>query len=421
LINYFSYDYPEPTGKHPFSITTKGAVCPWNNKHQLMMVGLHGKTLKADKLPPSNLVFLIDVSGSMRSANKLELLKKSYKMMVNQLSQNERVAIVVYAGAAGKVLESTPASDKAKILAAIDNLQAGGSTAGGAGVKLAYQIAKDNFIKNGNNRVILATDGDFNVGVSSTGDLTRLIEEKRKDGIFLTILGFGMGNYKDGRMEQLADKGNGNYYYIDTEKEAKKVLVHELGSTLFTIAKDVKLQIEFNPQHIKAYRLIGYENRILAKEDFNDDTKDAGELGAGHTVTALYEIVPADSDESFGDVDDLIFQKRDKVKSDDMMLVKFRYKEPDENKSKLIKQTITKEDIAEQPTDDFQFAASVAEFGLLLRNSEFKGDAAYDHIIKSAEASKGKDTYGYRAELIELIKKAQSIDTRSINPGINFK
>ena len=419
MVNYFSYDYPEPKSNEPFSITTEASIAPWNKEHQLMLIGLQGQVPK--ELPPSNLVFLIDVSGSMNQPNKLPLLKSAFRMMVNQLTDDERVAIVVYAGAAGTVLESTPGSNKQKILTAIDNLNAGGSTAGGAGIKLAYSIAKENFIEGGNNRIILATDGDFNIGVSNNGDLVRIIEEKREEGVFLTVLGFGMGNYKDDRLEQLANKGNGNYYYIDTQREAKKVLVNELGSTLFTIAKDVKLQIEFNPTQVKAYRLIGYENRIMAKEDFNDDTKDAGELGAGHTVTALYEIVPADSQEEFNNVDDLVYQKKKIIPSNELMTVKLRYKEPDGDTSKLIKKTVNANDLTETPSGDFQFAASVAEFGLILRNSEFKGSANYECALKNAEASKGKDSFGYRSEFIDLINKASQIDTRPDKPGIIFK
>jgi Ca-activated chloride channel family protein len=422
LINYFSYDYPNPEGREPFSITTDAAVCPWNKEHYLVRIGLQGKTLAVDEIRPSNLVFLIDVSGSMDDLNKLPLLKTAFKMMVDQIGDKERVAIVVYAGAAGKVLDSTPGSNKLAIIQAIDNLNAGGSTAGGAGIKLAYQIAHQNFIKDGNNRVILATDGDFNVGASSNAEMVRLIEEQRQKGVFLTVLGFGTGNYKDSRMEQIADKGNGNYYYIDTLNEAKKVLVSELGSTLFTIAKDVKIQIEFNSAKIKAYRLIGYENRILAKEDFNDDTKDAGELGAGHTVTALYEIIPADSEESFGKVDPLVYQQTQVVNSPDLMTVKLRYKDPGADTSQLITQVITEKDVMAQPTGDFQFASAVAEFGLLLRNSQFKGTASYQSVLKQARAAKGEDAYGYRNEFIDLVEKAEAIDFRlSEKPGIIFK
>lgn len=414
MLNYFSYEYAKPTGEDPFSINTDAAVCPWNEGHQLVRIGLQGKTLDQEEIPPSNLVFLIDVSGSMDTPNKLPLLKQSLKMMVNQLSEDQRVAMVVYAGAAGQVLESTPGSDKRKILGAIDRLNAGGSTAGGAGIKLAYKIAKENYIDGGNNRVILATDGDFNIGVSSTSEMTRLIEEKRDEGVFVTVLGFGMGNYKDNRLEQIANKGNGTYHYIDTIKEARKVLVDELGSTLFTIAKDVKLQIEFNPAQVKAYRLIGYENRVMAKEDFNDDKKDAGELGAGHTVTALYEIVPAGSSEKFGSVDELKYQTKQSVSSNEMMTVKLRYKQPDGFVSKLIKKEINKYEVTNVPQGDFEFAAAVAEFGMILRDSKYKGNSTYNHVVQAAEKSKGKDSSGYRQEFIELVEKARSVDHRPV-------
>ena len=414
MVNYFTYDYPRPDGDAPFSITIKGAACPWNQAHQLVGIGLQGKVYQAEELPPSNLVFLVDVSGSMDHPNKLPLLKASLKMLVRQLTKEERVAIVVYAGAAGTVLDSTPGSYKEKILSALDRLKAGGSTAGGAGIKLAYQIAKEHFIKGGNNRVILATDGDFNVGASSNAELVRMIEEKRQDGIFLTVLGFGMGNYKDSKMEQLADKGNGNYYYIDTDREAQKVLVQELGSTLFTIAKDVKIQVEFNPGQVKAYRLIGYENRILAKEDFNDDTKDAGELGAGHTVTALYEIVPAGAGETFRGVDDLVYQETKPVESADLMTVKLRYKKPDGQASQLIQQTIQVVDVTDAPQGDFRFAAAVAEFGLLLRDSQYKGRASYQQVLQLGKEALGKDPYGYRQEFLDLVRQAEQLDRRRV-------
>lgn len=421
MVNYFTYKYPQPKGTDPFSITTKASVCPWNQDHSIALIGLQGKTL--EEIPSSNLVFLLDVSGSMNQPNKLPLLKTAFSLLVRQLGADDRVAIVVYAGAAGVVLESTPGNQNMTILNSLNQLKAGGSTAGGAGIKLAYEIAAKNFIKGGNNRVILATDGDFNIGVSSDGELTRLIEEKRDQGVFLTVLGFGMGNYKDSRMEKLADKGNGNYYYIDTLKEAQKVLVNELGSTLFTIAKDVKIQIEFNPAQVKAYRLLGYENRILAKEDFNNDEKDAGDLGAGHTVTAIYELVPTASEEQFGNVDELVYQKVQTSQSDDLMTVKLRYKKPEGVKSQLIKKSIQASDVRDELTDDFKFAVSVAEFGLMLRNSSFKGDASYDHVLRSLRESKGADEFGYRAELIDLVEKAQSLDFRSsVGDGkIRFK
>jgi len=340
MVNYFDYDYPLPGKKEPFSIFTEMSSCPWNEEHRLIHVGLQGRELTSEEQPPSNLVFLLDVSGSMRSPNKLPLLQTAFKLLAKELDEKDRVSIVVYAGAAGVVLPSASASEKAEIIEAVDRLRAGGSTAGGEGIRLAYKTAMENFIRDGNNRVILATDGDFNVGVSSTSELVRMIEEYRKKGVFLTVLGFGMGNYKDNRMEQLADKGNGNYFYIDNILEAKKVFIDDLTGTLFTIAKDVKIQVEFNPAKVKAYRLIGYENRILDKEDFADDTKDAGELGSGHSVTALYEVIPYSSDEEVAQIGDLKYQDTKinpkAFKSPEVMTVKLRYKEPDGDKSKLI-------------------------------------------------------------------------------------
>ncbi|HRW21509.1 MAG TPA: VWA domain-containing protein, partial [Bacteroidales bacterium] len=405
MINYFDYDYPQPDGNHPFSTSLELGVCPWNKDHKLLLVGIQGEKMESENIPPANLVFLIDVSGSMNSSNKLPLLKQSFKILVDQLRSEDRVAIVVYAGAAGCVLESTPGSEKAKILAALDLLEAGGSTAGGAGIKLAYKIAKENFIKNGNNRVILASDGDFNVGESSDAAMERLIEEKRKEGVFLTILGFGMGNYKDSKMEKLSNKGNGNYAYIDNILEAKKMFVDELWGTLYTIAKDVKIQIEFNPAYVKGYRLVGYENRLLNKEDFNDDTKDAGEIGSGHSVTALYEIIPADSDETVGDVDELNYQKLNIKKSNDLMTLKLRYKHPNEDTSSLIENKIGISSFG-KISDNFNLAASIAQFGMLLRDSEFKGDASYESTLALAKSAKGKDEFGYRNEYITLIEKA---------------
>ncbi|MBX7124445.1 MAG: von Willebrand factor type A domain-containing protein, partial [Cyclobacteriaceae bacterium] len=363
MINYFDYDYVQPKGEDPFSIYLEMAAAPWNRNHQLVHIGLQGKKIATENLPPSNLVFLVDVSGSMQDENKLPLLKASFRLLVDQLREQDQVAMVVYAGAAGVVLESTSGANKEEILDALDRLQAGGSTAGGAGIRLAYEIAKRNFKTGGNNRVILATDGDFNVGESSDGSMEKLITEKRKDGIFLTVLGYGMGNYKDSKMEILADKGNGNYAYIDNILEAQKVLVNEFGGTLFTIAKDVKLQIEFNPAHVQSYRLIGYENRMLKSEDFNNDRKDAGELGSGHTVTALYEIVPVGAEEKL--VDPLKYQAvaRPEVRStsSEWMTVKFRYKKPDEDKSRLIVQTLEDKKLkTDQTSDDFRWSAAVA-------------------------------------------------------------
>jgi len=409
MVNYFVYDYPLPEGDKPFSISAEVSSCPWNPSRRLVHIGLQGREIRSDKLPPSNLVFLIDVSGSMNAPEKLPLLKSSFKLLVDSLTADDRVSIVVYAGAAGLVLPSTPGDRKEKILGALDNLQAGGSTAGGAGIELAYRTAAENFIPKGNNRVILATDGDFNIGVSSTGDLVRLIEEKRDRGIFLTIAGFGMGNYKDSRMEQLADKGNGNYYYIDGLLEAKKVFVDEMRGTLFTIAKDVKIQVEFNPAKVKAYRLVGYETRMLRSEDFADDRKDAGELGAGHTVTALYEIIPYGSKEPVPGLDELKYQqtviKPEAFKLPELMTVKLRYKDPDGDTSRLITAPVVDTGVVlEKTSDDFRFAAAVAQAGLLLRDSEFKGRSSIDGVLDLARGAKGKDKEGYRAEFIQLME-----------------
>lgn len=415
MINYFDYEYAEPVDRKPFTVATEVSDCPWQPKHKLLHVGLKGKSMDTKKLPPSNLVFLLDVSGSMSSHNKLPLLKSSFKLLTDQLRPEDKVSIVVYAGASGVVLPPTSGSNKQKIKAALDQLNAGGSTAGGAGIQLAYKLAKENFVQQGNNRVILATDGDFNVGLSSDAELVRLIEKERESGVFLTVMGFGTGNYKDNKMQQLANKGNGNHAYIDNINEAKKVLVNEFGGTLFTIAKDVKIQIEFNPSQVQGYRLIGYENRLLNKEDFNDDKKDAGELGAGHTVTALYEIIPAGIESSFlSQVDDLKYQTTNTSQAatttDELLTIKLRYKQPDGNKSILMEEVIKDTGLQLQnSSDNFRFAAAVAEFGLLLRASEFKGEATYDHASKLAEAAKGKDTNGYRAELVTLMGKMKDL------------
>ncbi|MBK7389977.1 MAG: von Willebrand factor type A domain-containing protein [Bacteroidetes bacterium] len=410
MINYFSYDYPEPKTNEPFSIITEHSTCPWNKDHQLVSIALQAKKIPMSQLPPSNLVFLLDVSGSMNSEDKLPLLKKSIGLLTNQLRSTDKVAIVVYAGNAGLVLPATSGNDKATILQALDQLSAGGSTAGGAGIQLAYKIALENFIPNGNNRVILATDGDFNVGVSSDGELVRIIEEKRTTGIFLTVLGFGTGNLKDSRMEKLADKGNGNYAYIDNIMEANKVLVKEAGGTLFTLAKDVKLQIEFNPQYVKAYKLIGYENRILQHRDFNDDKKDAGDLGSGHTVTALYEIVPAGSDAEFSKVDPLKYQPTQKVNTgkDEMLTVKFRYKDPQSETSKLITRVLAAKKVTplDNASMNLRFAAAVAGFGLILRDSEHKGNADFKMVTSLARSAKGTDHSGDRAAFIQMVETA---------------
>jgi Ca-activated chloride channel family protein len=409
IINYFTYDYPQPRGEHPFSITTEVASCPWNREHRLAHIGLQGKSLNYDELKPCNLVFLIDSSGSMSDTNKLPLLKQSLKLLVDELDDRDKIAVVAYAGSAGLILPSTPASKKDRIIEALDQLSAGGSTAGGEGIELAYKTAEESLIANGNNRVILCTDGDFNVGVSSTGDLVRTIEEKRKKDIYLTICGFGMGNYKDDRMEQISNAGNGNYFYIDTIHEAQKVFVKEMRAHLFTIAKDVKIQVEFNPAKVRAYRLVGYENRVLANEDFDNDKKDAGELGAGHTVTALYEIIPAGSEKNVNKADDLKYQdttiKTMAVASDEIMTINLRYKPPKEETSKLIEQAVTDRNLPyEESSANFRFSAAAAGFGMLLKNSEFKGNISYDDIIAMARDSKDSDTEGYRSEFIRLVK-----------------
>jgi len=410
MINYFSYDYRQPDGDRPFSFVTEISQAPWNKSNRLIHIGLQGKKLDYENLKPSNLVFLIDVSGSMNDPNKLPLLKKSFKLLVNNLDDRDRIAIVVYAGAAGLVLPSTPASEKRTIIKALNKLESGGSTAGGAGIKLAYKIALENLIEDGNNRVILATDGDFNVGDSSTGGLVRLIEEKRKKNIFLTILGLGMGNYKDSRMEEISNAGNGNYFYIDNIKEAEKVFVKEMRANMFTIAKDVKIQIEFNPKKVKAYRLIGYENRVMANEDFDNDKKDAGELGAGHTVTALYEIIPTGSSQKVNKTGNLKYQDNklnNKASGDEIMTIKFRYKAPKSDTSKLIEIPVNDQNLAlSESSNNFRFSAAVAGFGMLLRQSKFKGELTYNQVIKMAKNARGKDTEGYRAEFIDLVKTA---------------
>lgn len=411
LINYFSYSDAPPRNETPFSVHTEVSQAPWNDAHHLVRIGIKGREVDTHKLPASNLVFLLDVSGSMNSADKLPLLKAAFRLLVDNLRPNDRVAVVVYAGAAGVVLPSTSGAEKSKILAAIEKLSAGGSTAGGAGIELAYQIAKKHFIKGGNNRVILATDGDFNVGTSSEGELTRLIEDKRKSGVFLTVLGFGTGNYQDAKMEQLADKGNGNHAYIDSILEAKKVLVTEMGGTLLTIAKDVKLQVEFNPSEVKAYRLIGYENRKLEARDFNDDKKDAGELGAGNSITALYEIIPAKSKEKIAGIDELKYQRLAKTtasSSSELMTVKLRYKSPRGSKSKLLSQVVNnKVAPLAKASDNLRFAAAVAEFGMLLRDSKLKGKSSYAHVLSSAKRALGTDVEGYRSEFLTLVDKAR--------------
>jgi Ca-activated chloride channel family protein len=412
MINYFTYQYPQPKNEDPFSVNTEISPCPWNQQHQLVLIGLQGKKIDVEKLPASNLTFLIDVSGSMWEPNKLPLVKESLKLLVDQLREQDRVAIVVYAGNAGLVLPSTSGYEKETIKSVIDKLEAGGSTAGGAGIQLAYKIAKENFITKGNNRVILCTDGDFNVGTSSDGELEKLIEKERETGVYLTVLGYGTGNYQDAKMQKLADKGNGNHAYIDGINEAKKVMVSEFGGTLFTIAKDVKLQVEFNPAKVKGYRLIGYENRILAKEDFNNDKKDAGDMGSGHTVTALYEVIPVGVVATELDsVDALRYQhpaKKHVAKNNnnEIMNIKIRYKQPDGETSKLLEVPLLDNQIAfNQTSDNFRFASAVASYGMLLRDSKFKGNADFDFVKATALNAKGKDVEGYRKEFINLVDK----------------
>ena len=418
MINYFDYQYDAPrSGRHPFEVNTEIAPCPWNPKNRLMTIGIQGEKIDVGQLPASNLVFLIDVSGSMSSENKLPLVKQSLSMLTDQLRPNDRVAIVVYAGAAGLVLESTSGADKPKIKAALEALESGGSTAGGAGIQLAYETARKNLIANGNNRVILCSDGDFNVGQSSEDELVKLIENERKSGVYLTILGYGMGNYQDGKMQSLADKGNGNHAYIDQLSEAKKVLMQEFGGTLFAIAKDVKLQLHFNPEQVAGYRLIGYENRMLATQDFHDDTKDAGELGAGHRVTAIYEIVPVGQTLpplTKADSSLVIVAKPDTsvtVGKDDLMVLQLRYKKPKgEQPSQLMEYRLNAAALDRKTeSENFLLASSIAEFGMLLRDSKFKSSANYESAISRAKEAAKNDPNGYRKELVQLMEKAQAI------------
>ena len=417
MINYFKYEYPQPGDDRPFSIQSEIARCPWNTQHKLVEVALQGRQISSENLPPSNLVFLIDVSGSMNQPEKLPLLKSAFDLLVHQLRESDRVAIVVYAGAAGLVLPSISGDRKQEILEAIGKLQAGGSTNGGEGINLAYQVARHNFLEHGNNRVILATDGDFNVGTSSDGELVRMIEEKRKEGIYLTVLGMGAGNLKDAKMEQLADKGNGHYAYLDSLREAKRVMVSELAGTLYTIAKDVKIQVEFNPAKVQAYRLIGYENRLLRAEDFKDDQKDAGEIGAGHAVTALYEIIPTGVEAKIAGVDSLKYQtnqvKRAAFASNELMTVKLRYKPPKEDVSKLVAHTVadSNEYIA-AASNNLKFSAAVAQFGMLLKDSKFKANSAYSNCLALAREARGEDLGGYRAEFIRLVERSETLVRR---------
>lgn len=398
LINYFDYDLPEPENGEPFSITTEVSKCPWNEENQLAMISIKGEEITERE--PQNLVLLLDVSGSMYSANKLPLVKKSVELLLNNLDERDTVSIVTYASGVNLALDSANASEKEKIMSVLNALIAGGGTNGSGGLELAYELAEKNKI-DGNNRIILCTDGDFNIGPSSTAELEQMVTEKRDKGIFISVLGFGMGNYKDNRMEILADKGNGNYYYIDSLREAKKVFVDEMTKTLYTIAKDVKIQVEFNPSKVSEYRLVGYENRKLNNEDFNDDTKDAGELGAGASVTVFYEIVPADGGNTAASDTELRYQRSEYKESDELFCVNLRYKEPSGTESKLIMKPVS--EISDVTSDNFRFAASAAELGMILNNSEYKGAADYSSVIELAKSARGEDEYGIRTEFIQLV------------------
>jgi len=413
LINYFPYAYSPPR-EGPFAANVEIAAAPWSPDHRLVRIGIKGKETPRGPRPASNLVFLLDVSGSMSDPNKLPLLKKALRMLVEQLGEADRVAIAVYAGASGLVLPSTSCAEKGTILRALESLEAGGSTNGGEGIQLAYKVASEHFIPGGVNRVLLATDGDFNVGVTSEGELTRLIEERAKTGVFLSVLGFGMGNYKDSVLEQIADRGNGNYAYIDTELEARKVLVEQMRGTLVTIAKDVKLQVEFNPRRVTAYRLIGYENRMLKAEDFRDDKKDAGDIGEGHTVTALYEIVPAGRPFEGAKVDPLKYQEEkglsSAAESDELLTVKIRYKAPDAAESQQLSFPVVDEGRGfAQASEDFRFAASVASFGMLLRESPHRGQGSFQDVVAIASGALGDDRSGYRREFVEMVRAAAEL------------
>ncbi len=414
MLNYFAYDDEPPPEKseHPFAVHIETAACPWNARHRLARIGIAAKPIDQSRRPPSNLVFLVDVSGSMADANKLPLVQWGLQRMIEQLGENDQIALVVYAGASGLVLPSTSCLKRAEITSAIEQLRAGGSTNGGAGIQLAYDVATQNFIKNGTNRVILATDGDFNVGLSDDDGLVKLIEAKAKSGVFLSVLGFGMGNIKDSKLEKLADRGNGHYAYIDSPREAYKVLVEEMGSTLVTVAKDVKIQVEFNPAKVGAFRLIGYENRIMAHKDFNDDKKDAGEIGAGHHVTALYELVPAGMEEKVEDSAALKYTKTTTTHtpSDESFAVRLRYKQPNEDQSRKIEiGVVDKGQSFGASSDDLKFASAVAGFGMLLRNSDGKGSLTYPGVIEIASQTLSRDGSGYRKEFIAAVRTAQGL------------
>lgn len=413
MLNYFYYDYPEPEGDEPFSVTARVAQCPWNEAHDLLQIGLQAEKVDEERLPQTNLVFLLDVSGSMDAPDKLDLVKRAFLMLTENLKAEDSVSIVTYASSDQVVLDGATGEDKTEIMTAIENLTAGGSTAGSKGIETAYELAEKHFVQGGNNRVILATDGDLNVGVTSEGELTRLIEKKKESGVFLSVLGFGTGNIKDNKMEALADHGNGHYAYVDSAMEARKILVEEMGGTLFTVAKDVKFQVEFNPARVKGYRLIGYENRIMAHEDFEDDTKDGGEIGAGHRVTALYELIPADSDETVGEID-LKYQGEEREPDADAfdqewLNVKIRYKEPNENESRLLEYPVKDEHFQVEMPEDMAFAASVAEAGMLLKKSEYAGNASYEEVIKRLEGMSRVKEDDYSQEFLYLVKRMEKL------------
>ena len=411
MVNYFDYDYPAPEegSASPLRVSPELAPAPWNPNHLLLRIGLQAKKIDLAKAPPSNIVFLIDVSGSMDEENKLPLLKSSFKMLLGQLRPDDKIAIVTYANGTKVALPSTSVKDKEKIIKVLDNLYASGGTSGGRGIQLAYEQAQKSFIKNGNNRIILATDGDFNIGINNTTDLEKFIKKQRESGIYMSVLGFGIGNYRDDMAETIADKGNGNYAYIDNITEAKKVLVNELSGTLFAVAKDVKLQLEFNPKYVKEYKLIGYENRMLANEDFTNDKKDAGEIGAGHTVTALYELVPSDGKVA----QSLRYQSQElneKGKGNELGFLKIRYKDPKVKDAKSVEITeplVFNKKALKETSTDYRFAASVAEFGILLRDNSNKANATYDQVIELAEGAIGKDPEGYRKEFVRLVKSVK--------------
>ncbi|TWU13732.1 von Willebrand factor [Symmachiella macrocystis] len=414
MLNYFPYEYPPPSGDEPFSASIEMAGCPWNSAHRLARIALKGREINSAHRPVSNLVFLLDVSGSMAEPNKLPLVKSAIKMLVDNFGENDRVAIVVYAGASGLVLPSTTGDQRDVIHDALERLNAGGGTNGGAGVELAYKVAVENYIAGGVNRVILCTDGDFNIGTTNQSELVQLIESKAQSGVYLSVLGFGMGNYQDSTLEKLADHGNGNYGYIDTLNEARKVFVEQMTGTLITIAKDVKIQVDFNPARVAGYRLIGYENRMLQAEDFQDDAKDAGEIGAGHTVTALYEIVPVGSETPLPQVDPSQYQETTSpaavANEFEVLTLRLRYKDPDGSDSRELRFTLQHSDKSfAEASPDFQFATAIAAFGMLLRDSEHRGTATLDAVLEIARANLTWDPHGYRAEFVELVERARSL------------